>query len=68
MMGQYDDVKCTLAIRILYNATKHGCYHNDAVNRIQIHLKTWRHTIPASRFITELVLFTKFLFVMLPLG
>ena len=33
-----------------YDDPKHGCEHNEAVNRIQVYLKTQRDGIPVSRF------------------
>ena len=35
----------------LPDATKHGCDHHDATNRIKIPMKTRHHAIPASRFV-----------------
>ena len=52
-MGQYDDVECTLATCVFHDTTKYGCNHHDAVNKIEIRLKTQRHAIPASRFAVE---------------
>ena len=53
MVGQYNDVECTLAMCILYDTAKHICNHLDAVNRIEICLKIRRYNIPVSRFFAE---------------
>ena len=53
LMGQYDDVGCTLATCILFDAANHGRDYHNAVNRIEIRLKTLHHAIPASRFVSE---------------
>ena len=50
VMGQYDDVKITLGMCILHDAAKHECNNHDVVNRIEISLKTRRHTMPKSSF------------------
>ena len=39
--------------RVLHGASEHECAYHDAVNRIEIRLKTRRHLILISRFTTE---------------
>ena len=56
MIGQYNDIECTLATCVLHNATKLGRNHHDATNRIKIQLKTRHHAFLASRFVIELVI------------
>lgn len=52
-MGQYDDIKCTLAMRFLYDAAKHWCDYHSAKNRTGIRLKTRHNSIYASIFATD---------------
>ena len=52
MMSHYD-VEGMLATCNLHSAAKQECEHHDAVNRIEIHLKTQHRTISASRFVAE---------------
>ena len=53
MKDQYDNAECTLEVCILYNVVKHECDNHDAVNRSEIHLKSYCRTIPVSRFVIE---------------
>ena len=49
----YDDVKQKQATCALHDAAKNGRDHHDAVNRIEIRLKTRYYAIPISRFVVE---------------
>ena len=41
-------------VRFLFGIPKHTEFdHHDAVNRMEIRLKTRRHVIPASRFVVK---------------
>ena len=51
--NQSDDVKCMLARYVLHDDVKHACNHHDAVNRIEICLKTRPYPTPVSRFVVE---------------
>ena len=53
MLREYDDIQCTLVVYILHEADKHGCNIHDTLAKITIHVKTWRHVIPISRFDIE---------------
>ena len=53
IMGQYVNVKCTLAACVLHYATKQRCKHRDTINKIEIRLKTRYHGIPVSKFVVE---------------
>ena len=50
-MSKYDDVECRLATCVLCDGVKQGSSHHDAKNRIQIYLKTRRHSILVSRVV-----------------
>ena len=50
VMGQYNYVECMLKTCILLDVAKLECGHNDSVYRIEICLKTRRHTLSVSRF------------------
>ncbi|GFX53487.1 hypothetical protein TNCV_4652751 [Trichonephila clavipes] len=51
VMPQHDNVKCMLAMVVLYDAANCRCGHHDAVNRAWIHLKIQCHATAASRFV-----------------
>ena len=53
VMGQYDDVKCTLVMCVLHDNIIRGCDHHNTVNRIEICLKTRYHAIPVSKFVVK---------------
>ena len=53
MMGFYNDVEFMLASCVLYNALKHRWNNNDAVNKIEIRLKTRCHAISAPMYVVE---------------
>ena len=53
MLCQYDDVECMLAMNTPNDVAEHECDYHNAVNRIEIRLKTRRHAIPASMFVIE---------------
>ena len=53
MISQYDNAECTLATCVLYIVTKHGCDHQEALDRTEIRLKKRRHAILESRFVFE---------------
>ena len=48
--GQYDDVEYML---VKCSTMQHECDYHDAVNRIEIRLKTLRHAISVSRMVVE---------------
>ena len=56
VMGQYNDVKSTLATYVLCDCAKKGCDHHNAINRIEIRLITRCHATPASRIAVELTI------------
>ena len=53
VVDQYEAVECTLATCVHNDTSKHECNHHDAVNIIDLRLRTRRHAIPASRFVLE---------------
>ena len=53
VISQCDDIECKLETCVLHDTDKHGWCHHDAVNRINICLKTIRNAIFAFRFVVE---------------
>ena len=53
MIHQYDDIECFLAAYVLYDDAKNGSDYHYSVNKIDIRLKTRRHTIPTSSFVVK---------------
>ncbi|UYV84230.1 Transposase [Cordylochernes scorpioides] len=49
VVGQYDDVECTLAMFRLHDDVKHGCGHHGADNTTRILLKPQNKVFPAFR-------------------
>ena len=53
VIGQCDDIQCTLTMCVLHKAVKYGCDHHHAVNKIEICQKLRRQAILSSRFFVE---------------